>query len=127
MSTEAELKEQERRIKELKDKIRRERDAAPLPTFHNIPKRIIEELEIRPALSRFAPLYAKNYKIVNYAFVCGVLGTIVNYIFYHSMLNFMWEPVAFYIGIGGGAVSNYLLTVGPYGYLFMLSDKETQN
>jgi len=124
MSTEDELRAQRRRLKEIEAQLKRERENAPLPEFHDIPKRIVDELESRPLLTPFAITYKRSYKFINYAFVCGGIGTLVNYIVYHTMTLMIWEPIAFYFGVGVAAISNYLFTVGPLGYMFMLSDKE---
>ena len=62
--------------------------------------------------------YLKHVKIMNYAFVCGIIGVIVNYSVYHFMIWLIWEPIAFYIGVGVAALSNYTFTRGPLDHWF---------
>lgn len=78
---------------------------------------------IKPYLSRLTlwGLYVKNARFLNYAFVCGVLGVLVNYGVYHILNRVVWEPAAFYAAVGVAALSNYTFTVGPYGHLFGLA------
>ena len=71
-------------------------------------------------------LYVKYMRFLNYAFVCGVIGVLVNYIVYHLLSLALWEPVAFYVAVGVAALSNYTLTVGKGGYIFGLSKEEKQ-
>ena len=81
-------------------------------------------------LSRLLPESIRGYylaysKPVNYAFVCGVVGVLVNYLTYHALLAMFagLEPIVFYAGVGVGAVSNYLFTRGPLDYLFFEEEK----
>lgn len=62
--------------------------------------------------------YLARERVANYAFACGVIGVLVNYVVYHVTVGFTWEPVAFYSGVLAGACSNYLFTVGRYRWVF---------
>lgn len=75
------------------------------------------------AVTRLLPeplrgLYLGNVRFLNYAFVCGVLGVLINYVVYHVAALFLWEPAAFYGGVGVAALSNYTLTVGSMKHIF---------
>lgn len=73
------------------------------------------------ALKRYPPimeLYVKYSSVVNYIFVCGVIGVAVNYAVFHVLLRILLEPVAFCGGVAFGAASNYTFTVGRFGYVF---------
>ena len=67
-------------------------------------------------------LYSRYAKQVNYLFVCGFMGVVLNYVVYHGLAYLVWEPVAFAAGIAVGFVNNYTFTVGPLGHLFGLSE-----
>lgn len=69
-------------------------------------------------------LYLKYIRFLNYAFVCGVIGVAVNYAAYHIAAAFIWEPVAFYGAVVVAALSNYSLTVGPFGHVFGLEKEK---
>ena len=70
---------------------------------------------------RLEDFYLKHVKFLNYAFVCGVIGVLVSYIAYHLAGMFVWEPIAYYVGVGVGALSNYTFTVGSLGHWFGLA------
>lgn len=81
------------------------------------------------AVARLLPrpirgFYLSNVRFLNYAFVCGVLGVLINYAVYHVAALFIWEPAAFYGGVGVAALSNYTLTVGSMKHIFFGLAKE---
>lgn len=62
--------------------------------------------------------YLKHVNFINYLFVCFGLGVLINYIAYHILVMGVWEPLAFWMGVGVAGLSNFTLTRGPLCYLF---------
>ena len=69
----------------------------------------------------FEKLYLGHTAFFNYAFVAGVIGTIVSYIIYHSLMYVIWEPAAYWLAIIiTGLGSNYFFSIGRGGRIFGL-------
>ena len=83
---------------------------------------MLRNLERVPQLRE---LYAKNIRFLNYMMIYAVIGVLVTYVMYHVMIyNFVWEPVAFYIGVGTGFASNYTFNQGALRHIFGLVEEK---
>ncbi len=76
---------------------------------------------------KWIDLYTSNRKFLNYCFVCGVLGYLINTIVLYSLVGLFPLWLANAVAIIAAMVNNFTLTVGGLGYLFELSDKEDGN
>jgi hypothetical protein len=87
----------------------------------------IEEAPFSRLIIRYAKaviplldLYLKHIVLLNYAFVALVIGTSISYLIYHSLVFFIWEPVAYWSAVLIAGLSNFAFSVGPLGHLFGL-------
>ena len=69
-------------------------------------------------------LYTKMWSFGNYAIICGIGGTLVNYLILSTLLPILPLLIADIIAILIAAFWNYTLTVGYLGHLSGLAPKK---
>jgi hypothetical protein len=75
-------------------------------------------------LSSIEKIYAKFWNVFNYMLICGIGGTLVNYVVLSFLISLLPLVIADIFAIGTAALWNYTFTVGPMGYLSGLSIKK---
>jgi hypothetical protein len=71
-------------------------------------------------------MYTKMWSFGNYAIICGVGGTAVNYLVLSGLVSILPLIIADVIAILTAAIWNYTLTVGYLGYLSGLAPKKNK-
>ena len=89
--------------------------------FTTLIKKVITLLD--PSAKHVLRIYSSNYKFFNYAFVCGAFGISINQLVLHGLVTFMPLYLANFLAILSAWTINYAFTVGPFGYLFGLSEQ----
>jgi hypothetical protein len=69
-------------------------------------------------------IYGRFWNVFNYMFICGIGGTMVNFLVLSAFINIVPLLIADVFAIGTAALWNYTFTVGPYGYISGLSVKK---
>ena len=68
-------------------------------------------------------MYRRLWGFANYAIICGIGGTVINYIILATMVNILPLFIADILAILSAALWNYTLTVGSLGHLVGLAPK----
>ena len=126
---EEELKEKDKKIAELnsllKLKQRTETVTHAEYTTKYFPKFMLALLKSLDSSQQLQTYYVRYMKLFNYACVCGT-GVLINmYVLGTMLMIFPWY-MADFLAIIIAFFWNYTFTVGPLGYLFGLSPKQSK-
>jgi len=88
-----------------------------------VPKLVVKTIRFLFADERLVQLYLKWFNLVNYAVVCGI-GVGINMYVLLGLANVLPLWLANLCAIGTAFLWNYSMSVGPYGWIWGLSEKK---